>query len=482
METGESMPVHKKEGDEVIWATVNTTGSFEMQATKVGAETTLATIIALVKKAQRSKAPVQKLVDYVSSIFVPAVIVLSIITFFVWLFFGPAPVFLHALIAMISVLIIACPCALGLATPTSIMVGMGRGAQEGILIKDVQTLERACFIDTIVFDKTGTLTVGKPAMHDFKSEENMISIFKHLDWSVPDNVDAGEYMLALIVGIESLSNHPISKAVVEFLQKKSPLLQTVLVEKFETVSGLGVRALVDGHTVVVGSRQLMEQEGVTLTSDVDACALRWSQQAKSVSFVAFNTTVVAHFCVADALRPEALATIKTLKTMGIRSVMLTGDNELSAQAVATQLGIDDYFARVLPADKKLKVSELQKKGFVVAMVGDGINDAPALAIADVGIAMGGGADVALETAGVALLRNDISLVPKMITLSQATMSNIKQNLFWAFAYNILLIPVAMGILYPLFGITLNPMLAGFSMAFSSLSVVFNALRLRNVVL
>ena len=484
MVTGESMPVEKRAGDEVIGGTVSMTGAFEMKATKIGRETVLAKIIQMVQSAQASKAPVQKLVDQISSVFVPVVIVLSIISFIMWFMIGPEPRFLYAIISMVSVLIIACPCALGLATPTSIMVGIGRGAQEGVLIKGAQTLEIAGKVNVVVFDKTGTLTRGQQEVRGFKVVQNLDAIFKRLNWQLPHDTNAQLYATTLMYALEELSDHPISHAVMRHLNKEKlvdfTLKDKVTLKDFTSVAGLGLRSMVDDHKIILGSRQLMEQEGVTLAADVDTCAIEWSKEAKSVSFVAFDDQLIAYFCVADTIRTGAGETIAKLKQIGIRSMLITGDNQLAADAVARALGIDTVLAQVLPADKAKEVERLCKEGNIVAMVGDGINDAPALAAADVGIAMGSGTDVALETAGVALLRNDIRLVWKVIMLSRATIRNIRQNLVWAFGYNILLIPVAMGLLYPLFGIMLNPLFAGAAMAFSSLSVVLNALRLRRV--
>ena len=484
MVTGESMPILKKEGDEVIGGTISMTGSFDMKATKVGRETVLAKIIQLVQSAQASKAPVQKLVDQVSSVFVPTVIVLSVLTFILWLMFGPEPRFLYAIVSMVSVFIIACPCALGLATPTSIMVGIGRGAQEGILIKSAQTLEVAGKINVVVFDKTGTLTRGHQEVHKFEVVQDLDSIFDKIGWQLPQGSNARSYALTLVYKLEELSDHPISQAVMRYLQHEkaidAQMKDKVILKDFASVAGLGLRGYVDNHKIVLGSRQLMESEGVAIAAEIDMCAIEWSQEAKSVSFVAFDDVLIAYFCVADTIRDGAKDTIAKLKRIGISSILITGDNQLSANAVARALGIDKALAQVLPADKAKEVKRLCKEGKVVAMVGDGINDAPALASADVGIAMGSGTDVALETAWVALLRSDITLVPKVITLSRATIRNIRQNLIWAFGYNVFLIPVAMGILYPLFGVMLNPMFAGAAMAFSSLSVVLNALRLRKV--
>ena len=470
MVTGESMPVAKNQNDLVIGATVNASGVLEVRATKVGKDTMLAQIIDLVKRAQASKADVQKFVDKVSAYFVPGVIVASIITVPIWLWWGPEPKLLHAVVSMVSVLIIACPCALGLATPTSIMVGMGRGAQEGILIKDAQMLEVAGKVDVVLFDKTGTLTEGKQEVKEFRF--------------VSDALDKQQAQVE-ILAIEELSGHPVSIAVVEFLKKDmkdAMQANRFQVTNFKALSGLGVTGQVNGHIIIVGSERLMQQEGIEVPDGVQTCALDWAKSAKTVSFVSFDKKLTAFFCVADTIRPEVKKTVKKLRSMGIESILITGDNPVSAQAVADAVGIKTVFAQVLPQDKEFRVRELSEKGHVVAMVGDGINDAPALAAADIGVAIGGGTDVAMEAAGAALLRPDIFLIPKLIKLSQKTMRNISQNLIWAFGYNVALIPVAMGLLYPMFGILLSPMFAGAAMAFSSLSVVLNALRLKNVKL
>lgn len=486
MITGESKPVSKKEGDVVIGATINISGSLEMKATKVGTDTMLAKIIDLVKKAQASRAPVQKIVDQISSIFVPTVIVLALITFLIWFNWGPTPQLMYAIINMVAVLIIACPCALGLATPMSIIVGVGRGALQGVLIKDVQTLEQAGAINCVIFDKTGTLTQGKQTVEKFTIVDDVGVILNKQGWKLPQDVNAQNYILALVSLVEERSNHPISTALVTYikskLQNRDDLMRNSELKQFEAMSGLGVRAIVDGHTVLLGSRRLMEREGISLGDNALGCADEWSQEGKSVSFVSIDTQLVAYFCVADQLRETSKKAIEELKKMGITPVMLTGDNEQAARAVAQQVGIEEFFAQVLPEEKTQKVAELKKRGFLVAMVGDGINDAPALAAADVGIAVGSGTDVALEAAGIALLHNDMKLVPFTIRLSHATMRNIRQNLIWAFGYNVVLLPVAMGALYPLMGIMLHPIFAGAAMAFSSLSVVLNALRLKRVSL
>jgi P-type Cu+ transporter len=486
MVTGESMPVHKKADDRVIGGTINLTGSFQMKTEHVGAHTILATIIELVKKAQMSRAPVQKLVDRISVIFVPAVILLSLLSFLIWFNMGPEPRALHAIITMVSVLIIACPCALGLATPTSIMVAIGRGAQLGILIKDAQTLEVAADISIIIFDKTGTLTLGQPSVQGLAIVEDLATIFTRLHWQLPQGTDARTYMLALIYAIERLSNHPVSQAVVHYIAQDTTAPKNFIaeggVEKFEAVEGLGVCGFIAGHRVAVGSWKFMEIEGVVNNPLLDSCAIAWSKEAKSVSFVALDKQLVASFCVADSIRPGAKETVQLLHARGIHVIMMTGDNAMSAATVAQAVSIDDVHAQVVPAQKEQLVHAAKNGHKIVGMVGDGINDAPALAAADVGIAMGSATDITLETAGVVLLRNDIRLVPHMIALSQATKKNIAQNLWWAFSYNMVLIPVAMGILYPLFGIMLHPMIAGIAMAFSSLSVIFNSLRLRYVPL
>jgi len=464
MVTGESMPVFKKEEDEVIGGTISATGSFEMQATKVGAQTMLARIIAMVQQAKASKAHVQNIVDKIAGIFVPSVIILSVITFIVWFIFGPEPAFLHALISMVTVLIISCPCALGLATPTSIMAGIGRGAQEGILFKSAQVLEQVGEINVMILDKTGTITKGEQEVKSFEFAEN-INFTK-------------EYILSLIAAVEELSGHPVSIAVNKYIQEKEKIKpHTSDVKNLENISGLGIQAEIDNHLVLIGSGKLMDQKNIKLTDVASQCALDWSKEARTVSFIAFDNKLVGFFCVADSLRKGARETIEKLKAMNIEPIMITGDNPISAKAVADSVGITKFFAQVLPEDKEKYVREYMRNKYSVAMVGDGVNDAPALAAADIGIAMGSGTDVAIETADVVLLHSEITLVICVITLSGAVMRNIKQNLVWAFGYNILLIPVAMGTLYPLFGITINPMLAGAAMAFSSLSVVLNALRL-----
>ncbi len=481
MVTGEHMPAEKDVGDEVIAATINNAGSFQMKASRVGEHTTLAKIIEMVERAQHSKAPVQNLVDRISSVFVPIVIILSLLSFVIWYFIGPTPSTLYALRTMISVLIIACPCALGLATPASLMVALGKGARSGILIKDSLVLEKGKAIDTVLFDKTGTLTAGTLVVHESKFVENIADIMQKIEWDVPDDYDVETFLAALIVHLEELSGHPISRAVIKYMNDRydsNLLSDQFAVESFKNRSGLGMSANVDGHMMLIGSRRLMELEGVNVPDKVKQSALDCKRQTRTVSFVAIDGVYVASLCVGDKIRPYAKETIEKLKKMNISTAMVTGDNELTAKLIADYVGIDKVFAEVVPEDKAAYVKKLMGEGLNVAMVGDGINDAPALALADVGIAMGEGTDVAIETAGVTLLYNDLRLIPKFVILSKSTMRNIRQNLVWAFGYNVLLIPVAMGVLCPGFGITINPILAGAAMAFSSLSVVLNALRLR----
>lgn len=462
MVSGESVPVTKTMGDAVVGATLNTNGNLVIKATRVGADTFLAHVVDLVKKAQGSKAPIQKLVDKVSSVFVPTVIVLSIISFGLWWLLGPDPVLIHALLAMIGVLIIACPCALGLATPVSIMVGVGKGAEEGILIKDAENLEVAGKISMIVFDKTGTLTEGKPELQKL--------IFS-------DAVKNKEEVEQLILSLEVESHHPLAEAVVKKLSKKHEIKN---VHDFKDVAGKGVKGTISDHEVLIGTKTFLEEHTIELDQKLLGQAQALASQAQTTSYVAVDGKHTVVLGIADTVKKPSKAVIKQLRELGIKSVMLTGDNQKTAEAVAKQIGIDQVKAEVLPKDKQDVINELKKNGEVVAMIGDGINDAPALASADIGIAMGLGTDVAIETAGVTLLRSDIRLVPKAVKLSKATLQNIQQNLFWAFAYNTILIPVAMGALYPFFQIQLNPVLASAAMALSSVSVVTNALRLKGV--
>jgi Cu+-exporting ATPase len=476
MVTGESLPVARKAGDKVVGATISTNGSLQIKATKIGKDTFLAQVVDLVKKAQSSRAPIQKLVDQVSAVFVPTVITLSLIAFSLWWFLGPQPALAYALVAMISVLIIACPCALGLATPTSIMVGVGKGAEAGILIKDAQALEITGSINTVVFDKTGTLTEGKPEVQALVIINDLSKALNTIKPSNQTKLDS--YIRSLILSLENESHHPLATAVINHLNQAKLLT----VRDFKDLAGKGVRGIVDGHTVIIGTKKLMQEDQLKLDPSLTTISGKLAGEAQTVSFVAVDSVNVALLGIADSVKPASKKVIRKLHDLGITSVMLTGDNHQTAQAVALQLGIDDIRAEVLPKDKQDIIYQLQASGNTVAMIGDGINDAPALAAADIGIAMGLGTDVAIETAGITLLRSDISLVPKAIHLSRKTLRNIKENLGWAFGYNIILIPVAMGILYPIWGIQLNPILASAAMAFSSVSVVLNALRLKKVKL
>lgn len=478
MVTGESAPVTKEKGDLVVGATINLTSPFEMIAKRVGQDTMLARIIKLVQKAQASKPPVQRTVDRITAIFVPIVIVLALLSGIVWYLVGPEPVYVHALIAVVSVLIIACPCALGLATPAAIIAGVGRAAQEGILIKDAQALELAMRTTTVVFDKTGTLTRGKQTVDELHFIADLASVVQKSGFTFPQTLSAVDFVRGVMKSVSVLSDHPTSKALVRYLATT----QEFEMQEVQSLQGLGMKATYQGHTIRIGSLYFIEQEGISIPSAVRMQSTEWSQQAKSGSYVSFDTHLIAYFSLSDILRDDALQALNLLKYENVSIVMLTGDNQIVAQAVAQKLGIEKFHARVLPEDKVRIVRELRTQKNGVAMVGDGINDAPALAAADIGIAMGQGTDIALEAAPIVLMRSELILVPAVIRLSRITMRIMWQNLGWAFGYNIALIPVAMGLLYPWFGITINPMLAGSAMAFSSLSVVLNALRLRYISL
>ena len=474
MITGESMPVTKRTGDEVIGATINRTGSFRFVATKVGEEMALAQIMRMVEEAQGSKAPIQRLADRISGVFVPVVMVFAAVTFLVWLTFGPEPAFTLALLNFVAVLIVACPCAMGLATPTSIMVGTGKGAERGILVKGGEALERAHKLTAVVLDKTGTLTRGEPELTDV----------------LTTNGFSQSELLALVASAEKASEHPLGEAIVRGARERGLVLTDP--DSFDAPTGRGVRATIDGRNILVGSRRLMQEAGVP----EDGLAPRFkelSSAGKTPMLVSIDGEPVGLVAVADVAREESKEAVKELRRMGLEVAMLTGDNERTANAVARALGIGRVLAEVLPEDKEGEVRKLQEQGEVVAMVGDGINDAPALARADVGIAIGTGTDVAMEAADLTLVSGDVRGVARAIRLSRATIRNIKQNLFWAFAYNILLIPVAAGVLYPFFaggavpGMLhpflgeygfLNPVLAAAAMALSSVTVLGNALRLR----
>jgi Cu+-exporting ATPase len=460
MLTGESLPIQKQAGDPVFGATLNKTGSFRFRVTKVGADTMLSQIVKLVEDAQGSRAPIQRLADKVSAIFVPTVVVIAILTFVLWFDLAPVGTRLPlALVNFVAVLIIACPCALGLATPTAIMVSTGKGAEHGVLIRNAEALEKAYQVNTVLLDKTGTITRGEPAVTDF----------------VAPGQDAPR-LLQLVAAVERQSEHPLAEAVVRHAdaQRASNLAAT----SFRAVEGKGAAATVEGQVVLIGNHRLLSDEGVSLSPELTTQAEQLLRQAKTVLYVAVAGQAVGLIGVADTVRDTSAAAIKKLQALGIEVVMMTGDNPQTAAQVAGQIGITRYFAEVLPQDKAGKVKELQAEGRTVAMVGDGINDAPALAQADIGLAIGSGTDVAMEAAGITLMRSDLNGVVMAIELSRQTIRTIKQNLFFAFIYNTLGIPIAAGLLYPFFGILLSPMLAAGAMALSSVSVLTNSLRLR----
>lgn len=463
MITGESMPVTKELGARLIGGTLNRTGGFIMQAGKVGRDTMLAQIVRMVAEAQRSRAPIQRLADEVSGWFVPAVILIALLAFAGWMMWGPEPRFAHGLVAAVAVLIIACPCALGLATPMSIMVGVGRGAGLGVLIKNAEALERFEKIDTLVVDKTGTLTEGRPKVTSLKAVVGL---------------DETE-LLRLAATLERASEHPLATAIVEAAGERGIALGEA--RDFDSPVGKGVTGLVDGKRLVIGSHAVMAEEGVDL-SDLAAEAESLRGEGATVIFVAVDGAVGGLVAIADPIKPTTPAAVKALTEAGVRVVMLTGDNRTTAEAVARKLGIAEVEAEILPEDKGKVVSRLRGEGRVVAMAGDGVNDAPALAAADVGIAMGTGTDVAIESAGVTLLKGDLQGIVRARQLSRAVMSNIRQNLFFAFIYNAAGVPIAAGVLYPIFGLLLSPIIAAAAMALSSVSVIANALRLRRVSL
>jgi P-type Cu+ transporter len=474
MVTGESLPVEKKEGDEVIGATINKTGSFQFKATRIGKDTTLARIVRLVEEAQGSKAPIQRLADVIASYFVPVVIGIAIFTFIIWYFFGPSPSLTYAFLNFIAVLIIACPCALGLATPTAIMVGTGKGAEHGILIRSAGALERFYKIDTLLLDKTGTLTEGKPAVID------IIAVPPH----------SRDEVLGLAAVVEHDSEHPLGEAVVRAAQERGLTISPT--SDFKAIPGHGAEAFMSGKKLLLGNLKLMKDRGISLEGLEEKAEGLWNN-GKTAIFLGVDGKVVGIIGLADTLKPNAKAVMAGIRRMGIEVAMVTGDNRRTAEAIARDAGIDRVLAEVLPEHKSEEVKKLQSEGRVVAMVGDGINDAPALAQADVGIAIGTGTDVAMETGDITLISGDLSGIATAITLSRRTMRTIKQNLFWAFAYNVILIPVAAGVLYLAFHNTgvsaglrfilgdygfLNPILAAAAMAASSITVVSNSLRLR----
>ena len=462
MVTGEPMPVQKKVGDSVVAGTINTSGSFIFRATKVGSETLLAQIIKMVEEAQGSRAPIQALADRISAVFVPVVLVIAFTTLGSWLLFGTGSLgFSQALsfglVSFVGVLVIACPCALGLATPTAIIVGVGKGAKEGILIKDAATLEKLHKVNTVVVDKTGTITKGKPTLVDIQN-------LSHLK---------DEEMISIIASLEKKSEHPIAHAIINYAKEKN--LSIPEISNFSIQKGKGIQGVVNNIKYFAGNVQLIKDLGISFdTKQLD----QYTMQGKTPVILATKDSVVGYVMVSDEIKDESKQAINDLHKLGIKVIMLTGDDEKAAQHIASLVGIDEVIAHVMPEDKMNKIKELQSQGNIVAMAGDGVNDAPALAIADVGIAMGTGTDVAIESAGITLLQGDISKLVKAIKLSKMTMRGIKQNLFWAFIFNIIGIPLAAGLFYPIFGWLLNPVFAGLAMAMSSVSVVGNSLRIK----
>ncbi|HZK08968.1 MAG TPA: heavy metal translocating P-type ATPase [Bacteroidales bacterium] len=456
MLSGEPVPVLKKENEKVFAGTINQKGSFHFEAEKVGKETMLAQIIKTVQEAQGSKAPVQKLVDKIAGIFVPIVMAISIFTFIIWLILGGESGLVHGLLAAITVLVIACPCALGLATPTAIMVGVGKGAENGILIKDAESLELSKKINAVVLDKTGTITEGQPQLTDVK-------------W-LKDNDTTQQILFSL----EKLSEHPLADAVVKHLATE----QTVPLSSFESITGKGATAVYDNESYWVGNRNLLTEHKIAVADELEQKADEWSEQAKTVIWFANNKNALAVLAISDKIKETSVAAIRQMQEMGIDLYMLTGDNESTAKAIARQADIPHYKSEMLPQQKADFVKELQQQGKIVAMVGDGINDSTALATADVSIAMGKGSDIAMDVAKMTIISSDLSKIPQAIRLSKKTVTTIKQNLFWALIYNMIGIPIAAGILYPINGFLLNPMIAGAAMAMSSVSVVSNSLRLK----
>ncbi|WP_276381965.1 heavy metal translocating P-type ATPase [Flavobacterium sp. H4147] len=463
MITGEPIPVDKKAGDSIISGTINGTKSFVMTAEKVGSETMLSQIIQMVNDASRSRAPIQKLADKVAKYFVPTVVLISVLTFIIWAKFGPEPSYVYALINAIAVLIIACPCALGLATPMSVMVGVGKGAQFGILIKNAEALENMNKIDVLITDKTGTITEGKPSVEKVYAVNN------------DEN-----FLLQNIASLNQHSEHPLAKAVVNFAKAQN--ISVVEVHDFETITGKGVIGTIENKRIALGNKKLMLQVNASISSEIENKVTVEQNLGKTVSYIAIDQNVLGYVTITDAIKENSAQAIKELINQGVEVIMLTGDHANTAKAVAEQLHLSSFKADCLPEDKLKEIERLQAEGKIVAMAGDGINDAPALAKSNIGIAMGTGTDVAIESAKITLVKGDLNGIVKAKNLSHAVMSNIKQNLFFAFIYNTLGVPIAAGILYPVFGILLSPMLAALAMSLSSVSVIVNALRLRNLKL
>ncbi|RJP45989.1 MAG: copper-translocating P-type ATPase [Armatimonadetes bacterium] len=472
MVTGESIPVDKQKEDTVIGGTINKTGTFLYRATKVGGETMLAQIVKLVQEAQASKAPIQRVVDLISSYFVPVVIILAVATFVIWYNFGPPPALFLALLNTVAVLIIACPCAMGLATPTAIMVGVGKGAENGILIKDAESLEIAHKVNTVIFDKTGTLTKGKPEVTDVMKTQN-----SKLSPRFTSEAGKTQNLLSLAASLEKGSEHSLAEAIIKKAEDEKLIVSRV--EKFKAIAGYGVEGNVDGQKIILGNKRLMERESVNI-SDAQTEIERLESEGKTVIMLGVDGQLGGLIAVADTIKESAKEAVEQLQKMKVEVVMITGDNQRTAQAIAGQLGIKRVLAEVLPDQKEAEVRKIQSEGRIVAMVGDGINDAPALAAANIGIAMGTGTDVAIEAAGITLVNKDLRSVVGAIELSRKTIRTIRINLFWAFGYNIILIPVAMGLLYPFFRILLSPVFASGAMVLSSFSVVSNSLLLKRI--
>jgi Cu2+-exporting ATPase len=460
MITGEPIPSEKSAGDKVTGGTINGKTAFEMKAEKVGSDTLLAQIIEMVNTASRSRAPIQKLADTVAKYFVQIVISIALITFAVWAIWGPEPAYVYAFVNAVAVLIIACPCALGLATPMSIMVGSGRMAQAGVLVKDARAIEEMNKVDILIVDKTGTLTEGKPSLKNYKSFGSM-----------PD-----DEILQLAASIDANSEHPLADAIVAGAKEKN--IELIKMDKFESVTGKGVKAIYKGKKIALGNEKLVDEFQATLDEGNKKIVKEWQLKAQTVMYLIIDNNVEGIISVSDKIKESSAKAIRELQKMGIKVHMLTGDNKFTAKAVADELKLDGYQADCLPDDKYKKIKELQEQGHIVAMAGDGINDAPALEQANVGIAMGTGTDIAMQSAEITLVKGDLNGIVKARELSHKVMRNIKQNLFFAFVYNALGVPIAAGILFPFFGILLSPMIAATAMSFSSVSVIANALRLR----
>ena len=465
MITGEPIPVDKMEGDVITSGTINTNRTFLMQAQKIGADTLLAQIIDMVNQASRSRAPIQKLADQISAYFVPIVVLIAVVTFIVWAWIGPQPVYVYALVNAIAVLIIACPCALGLATPMSVMVGVGKGARHGVLIKNAEALQKMSSIDTLVIDKTGTITVGAPSVEKVLQDNS--------DWDEKE-------ILSLMISLNRMSEHPLAQAAVQYGEERK--VPNLPVDDFKANPGAGVEGKVDGRSVVVGNEKMMQRAEVALSENLLRQSEKYRQEGKTVSFIAVQNQLAGRIVIEDKIKSTSQKAIRSLQQAGVEIIMLTGDHPLSAKAVADQVGVDDFQAQMLPQDKLAYIKKLQAEGKSVVMAGDGINDAPALAQSEVGIAMGTGTDVAIESAEITLVKGDLQGVVKARNLSKAVMRNIRQNLFFALVYNTLGVPIAAGVLYPFFGVLLSPMIAALAMSFSSVSVIGNSLRLRSISL